>query len=159
MSPANKLITCDRLILSRLSPLLLASTTMPRSKRRPYNIFTPPSLCSSELICTILDHDSTDMLIDKWLEHRSPGHDAYHDWFRDLRERKHAAQNPNKKQIVAWNKGDFVPENMFCRTVDTGRLIPLDRTWTTHVYHHKSLSDRKLSMMPVVFTMACLFFS
>jgi hypothetical protein len=37
--------------------------------------------------------------------------------------------------------------------VDTFRLIPLDRTWTTHVYHHKSMQDRKLSMMPVVFTM------
>ncbi|XP_006462862.1 hypothetical protein AGABI2DRAFT_186698 [Agaricus bisporus var. bisporus H97] len=122
-------------------------------KRRPYTIFAPPSLCSSELVCTTLDHDSTDMLLDKWLEHRSPGQDAYHDWFRDLRDRKHAAQNPHKKQIVAWNKGEFVPENMFCKTVDTGRLIPMDRTWTTHVYHHKSLTDRKLSMMPVVFTM------
>jgi hypothetical protein len=96
------------------------------------------------------------MLIDKWLEHQSPGHDAYHDWFLDLRSRKHAAQNPNKKQIVAWNKGDFVPENVFCRTVDTGRLIPLDRTWTTHVYHHKSMSELRLSMMPVVFTMVSI---
>ncbi|KAL9711353.1 hypothetical protein Ac2012v2_005898 [Leucoagaricus gongylophorus] len=93
------------------------------------------------------------MLIDKWLEHRSSGHDAYHDWFYELRTRRHAAQNPVKKQVIAWNKGDFVPENIFCRTVDTGRLIPLDRTWTTHVYHHKTMSERKLSMMPVVFTM------
>ncbi|KAJ3562049.1 hypothetical protein NP233_g9818 [Leucocoprinus birnbaumii] len=147
-------ISIRRLILSLLSPFNSTTTiAMPRPKRRPYNIFTPPSLSSSELICTTLDHDSTDMLIDKWLEHRSPGHDAYHDWFRDLRTRKHAAQNPNKKQIIAWNKGEFVPENVFCRTIDTGRLIPLDRTWTTHVYHHKTMSERKLSMMPVVFTM------
>lgn len=131
-------------------------TGMPRPKCRPYSLFTPPSLSSSELICTTLDHDSTDMLIDKWLEHRSSGHDAYHDWFRELRTRRHAAQNPIKKQVIAWNKGDFVPENVFCRTVDTGRLIPLDRTWTTHVYHHKTMSERKLSMMPVVFTMVGL---
>jgi hypothetical protein len=37
--------------------------------------------------------------------------------------------------------------------VDTGCLIPLDRTWTTHVYHHHSMQERELSMMPVVFTM------
>ncbi|KAF8799368.1 hypothetical protein BYT27DRAFT_7201603 [Phlegmacium glaucopus] len=104
----------------------------------------------SELVKTTLDHDSTDMLIDKWLEHRNFGHDAYHEWFKDVRERKHAH---SQKQIVAWNKGDFLPENVFCRTVDTGRLIPLDRTWTTHVYHHHSMQERKLSMMPVVFTM------
>lgn len=104
----------------------------------------------SELVKTTLSHDSTDMLIDKWLEHRGYGHDAYHEWFRDVRERKHAAHD---KQSIVWNKGDFVPENIFCRTVDTGRLIPLDRTWTTHLYHHRSMQERKLPMMPVVFTM------
>ena len=144
-----------------------AKTTMPRPQRR-YSPFLPPTLSMSELVKTTLDHDSTDMLIDKWLEHRSNGHDAYHDWFRDVRERKHNA-NVNAsgaaivngrggntgKQVIAWNKGEFMPENVFCRTVDTGRLIPLDRTWTTHVYHHQSMQERKLSMMPVVFTMVC----
>lgn len=123
---------------------------MPR-RQRYYSIFNPPNLSMSELVKTTLDHDSTDMLIDKWLEHRNHAHDAYHEWFMDVRERKHAISQ--RKQIVAWNKGEFVPENIFCRTVDTGRLIPLDRTWTTHVYHHKSMQERKLSMMPVVFTM------
>lgn len=104
----------------------------------------------SELVKTTLDHDSTDMLIDKWLEDRSSGHDAYHEWFKQVRRRKHAH---SQKQTIAWNKGDFLPENIFCRTVDTGRLIPLDRTWTTHVYHHHSMQEKKLSMMPVVFTM------
>jgi hypothetical protein len=122
------------------------STTM---RRRPYSIFDPPSLCSSELVVKSLDHDATDMLIDKWLEHRN---DAYWDWFSRVRERKHAATTSNN-QALLWNKGDFVPENVFCKTVDTGRLIPLDRTWTTHVYHHRSMQDKKLSMMPVVFTM------
>ncbi|TFK17072.1 hypothetical protein FA15DRAFT_676323 [Coprinopsis marcescibilis] len=108
----------------------------------------------SELVKTTLDHDSTDMLIEKWLEHRSNAHDAYHEWFRDIRERQlHHRASSHTKQIIAWNKGEFVPENIFCRTVDTGRLIPLDRTWTTHVYHHHSMSERKLSMLPVVFTM------
>lgn len=166
----------------------------------------------SELVKTTLDHDSTDLLIDRWLEHRNGGHDAYYEWFRDVRERKHWAHaqqsqlmqmqqmqkekegfggegwkmngngnlnekqtngkqanangnvngkqnigaknaNTQMKQLVAWNKGEFAPENVFCRTVDTGRLIPLDRTWTTHVYHHHSMKERKLSMMPVVFTM------
>lgn len=105
----------------------------------------------SELVCKTLDHDATDMLIDKWLEHRN---DAYWEWFQAVRERKHAS-NTLRRQVIVWNKGDFVPENIFCRTVDTGRLIPLDRTWTTHVYHHRSMQDRKLSMMPVVFTMVC----
>ncbi|KAF8651968.1 hypothetical protein AX16_004611 [Volvariella volvacea WC 439] len=121
-------------------------------RRRPYSLFSPPSLSMSELVKTTLDHESIDVLIDRWLEHRSTGHDAYHDWFREIRERKHQALS-HKKQILAWNKGEFVPENVFCRTVDTGRLIPLDRTWTTHVYHHHSMQERKLSMMPVVFTM------
>ena len=116
---------------------------------RPYSIFNPPSLSMSELVVNSLDHDATDMLIDKWLEHRN---DAYWDWFRHVRERIHAA-NTASKQVLAWNKGEFVPENVFCRTVDTGRLIPLDRTWTTHVYHHRSMQERKLSMLPVVFTM------
>ncbi|KAK2465403.1 hypothetical protein APHAL10511_002757 [Amanita phalloides] len=125
---------------------------MPKKHRR-YSIFQPPSLDMTDLVKTTLDHDSTDMLIDKWLEHRNGGLDVYHEWFRDIRERRHAHAVSHKQQIIAWNKGDFVPENVFCRTVDTGRLIPLDRTWTTHVYHHHSMSERKLSMMPVVFTM------
>lgn len=119
----------------------------------------------SELVCKTLDHDATDVLIDKWLEHQNG---AYWDWFTRVRERRHAAaaaaasndaalksnnKDPSAGQVLLWNKGDFVPENVFCRTVDTGRLIPLDRTWSTHVYHHASLQDRKLSMMPVVFTM------
>lgn len=108
----------------------------------------------SELVKTTLDHDSTDMLIERWLEHRSSALDAYHEWFRDVRERRHHHRITTQlKQIIAWNKGEFVPENVFCRTVDTGRLIPLDRTWTTHVYHHHTMSERKLSMLPVVFTM------
>ncbi|KAG9315869.1 hypothetical protein JVU11DRAFT_3518 [Chiua virens] len=108
----------------------------------------------SELVCKTLDHDATDMLIDKWLEHRN---DAYWEWFQGVRERKHAS-NTLRRQVIVWSKGDFVPENIFCRTVDTGRLIPLDRTWTTHVYHHRSMQDRKLSMMPVVFTMVVITF-
>ena len=186
----------------------------------------------SELVKTTLDHDSTDLLIDRWLEHRNGGPDAYYEWFRDVRERKHLAHaqqsqlmrmqregfgfggegwtqmngngkqtngngnlneketngngkqanakgnvngkqtngnangkqnlgvknaNVQIKQMIAWNKGEFAPENVFCRTIDTGRLIPLDRTWTTHVYHHHSMKERKLSMMPVVFTMVRLY--
>ncbi|KAJ7701464.1 hypothetical protein B0H17DRAFT_1167383 [Mycena rosella] len=122
---------------------------MPRRSRH-YSLFSPPSLSMSELVKTSVGHDSTDLLIDKWLEHRGYGHDAYHDWFRDVRERKHAAHD---QQSIVWNKGEFVPENIFSRTVDTGRLIPLDRTWTTHLYHHRSMQERKLPMMPVVFTM------
>ncbi|TFK34724.1 hypothetical protein BDQ12DRAFT_726589 [Crucibulum laeve] len=128
----------------------------PRRRQRHYSMLKPPSLSMSELVKTTLDHDSTDMLIDKWLDHRSTAHDAYHDWFMDVRERKHPFHTNTAntmKQIIAWNKGDFVPENVFCRTVDTGRLIPLDRTWTTHVYHHRSMQERRLSMMPVVFTL------
>ena len=108
----------------------------------------------SELICKTLDHDATDVLIDKWLEHRN---DAYWDWFMRVRERRHSALRTLQRgeQVLSWSKGDFVPENIFMRTVDTARMIPLDRTWTTHVYHHRSMQDRKLSMMPVVFTMVC----
>lgn len=106
-----------------------------------------------ELTVKTLDHDATDLLIDKWLEHRGGnGDDSYSEWFKAVRERMHAS-NSRVKQSIIWNKGEFVPENVFCRTVDTCRLIPLDRTWTTHVYHHKSMSERRLSMMPVVFTM------
>ncbi|TDL22165.1 hypothetical protein BD410DRAFT_788874 [Rickenella mellea] len=118
-------------------------------KVAPYSIIQPPPLSKSELICKVLDDDVTDMLIDKWLEHRN---DAYFDWFNQLRDRKMESKC-FKGQMLAWNKGDFVPENFFCRTVDTGRLIPLDRTWTTHVYHHRTMQDRKLSMMPVLYTM------
>ncbi|KAF9564364.1 hypothetical protein CPC08DRAFT_705315 [Agrocybe pediades] len=121
------------------------------AKRQPrYSIFSPPRLSMSELVKTTLDHDSTDMLIDKWLEHHNIGHDAYHEWFRDIRDRKHEHCG---RQIIAWNKGVFAPENVFCRTVDTGRLIPLDRTWTTHVYHHHSMQEKRRSMLPVVSTM------
>ncbi|KAF8628647.1 hypothetical protein AX15_003779 [Amanita polypyramis BW_CC] len=127
---------------------------MPK-KQRPYSIFQPPSLSMTELVKTTLDDDTTGLLIDKWLEQVNYGLNAYHDWFRNVRDRKHAHTLSLKRQIIAWDstRRDFVPENIFCRTVDTGRLIPLDRTWTTHVYHHHSMSGRKLSMMPVVFTM------
>jgi len=124
-------------------------------RQRHYSIFSPPSLSMTELIKTTLDHDSTDMLIERWLEHTNTGLDAYQAWFKDARERM---QKDNTKQTVAWNKGEFAPEHVFCRTVDTNRLMPLDRTWTTHVYHHHSMQDRKRSMMPVVFTMVCCHF-
>ncbi|KAH9999656.1 hypothetical protein BJV74DRAFT_767142 [Russula compacta] len=125
---------------------------MPTKKSRFYSPTHPPNLSMSELVCKTLDHDATDVLIDKWLEHRN---DAYWDWFLRVRERRHLAMTSLQRgeQLLAWSKGDFVPENIFMRTVDTARLIPLDRTWTTHVYHHRSMQDRKLSMMPVVFTM------
>jgi hypothetical protein len=129
---------------------------MPTKKSRFYSPIQPPSLSMSELVCKTLDHDATDVLIDKWLEHRN---DAYWDWFLRVRERRHSALCSLRRgdQLLAWSKGDFVPENIFMRTVDTARLIPLDRTWTTHVYHHRSMQDRKLSMMPVVFTMVRVY--
>ncbi|KAI0263967.1 hypothetical protein BC834DRAFT_884771 [Gloeopeniophorella convolvens] len=125
---------------------------MTPKRQRYYSPTQPPSMDMSELVCKTLDHDATDVLIDKWLEHRN---DAYWDWFLQVRERRHSALHRLQcgEQLLAWSKGDFVPENIFVRTVDTARLIPLDRTWTTHVYHHRSMQDRKLSMMPVVFTM------
>ncbi|KJA27482.1 hypothetical protein HYPSUDRAFT_35381 [Hypholoma sublateritium FD-334 SS-4] len=123
-------------------------------KQRHYSILSPPQLSMSELVKTTLDHDSTDLLIDKWLDHRNIGHDTYHEWFKDVRERRHKdVTKLVEKQVIAWNKGPFAPENVFCRTVDTGRLIPLDRTWTTHVFHHHAMQERRLSMMRVVFTM------
>lgn len=131
----------------------LLPTMPPRS--RAYSLFSPPSLSMSELVRTTLDCDSTDMMIDEWLKHRSNGHDVYHDWFRDLRERKQT-YSP-KKQIIAWRKGPFLPENVFCRTVDTGRLIPLDRTWKTHIYHHKSIQERTIPILSVVSTMVSGF--
>lgn len=128
----------------------LSFSTMPARARR-YSKFLPPSLSMCELVCQKLDNDATDLLIDKWLE-RPHGPDAYYDWFQRVRERRHAANaNMCKEQILLWNKGVFVPENIFTRTVDTGRLIPLDRTWVTHVYHHQSMS--RLNMMPVIFSM------
>jgi len=127
-----------------------------KMSQKRYSPIHAPSLSMSELVCKTLDCDATDLLIDKWLEHRN---DAYWDWFQRVRERKHVANAAKKGQVLLWNKGVFVPENIFCRTVDTGRLIPLDRTWTTHVYHHKSMQERRLSMMPVVFTMVGLSFS
>ncbi|KAH9950570.1 hypothetical protein B0H21DRAFT_722295 [Amylocystis lapponica] len=118
---------------------------------RHYSKFIPPCLSMSELVCQKLDNDATDLLIDKWLE-RPHRPDAYYEWFQRVRERKHAAHaNIRREQILLWNKGIFVPENIFTRTVDTGRLIPLDRTWVTHVYHHRSMS--RLNMMPVIFSM------
>ena len=118
---------------------------------RHYSKFIPPSLAMSELVCQKLDNDATDMLIDKWLE-RPHRPDSYYEWFQRVRERKHIANaNSRRDQILLWNKGVFVPENIFTRTVDTGRLIPLDRTWVTHVYHHRSM--KRLTMMPVIFSM------
>lgn len=114
-----------------------------------YPLVTPPPLSTSELLCKVLDDDSVNVLIDKWLEHR---HETYPRWFDRLRERKHVSQCL-KGQLLAWNKGEFVPENFFCRTVDTARVIPLDRTWSTHIYYHRNMQGRKLSMLPVVYTM------
>jgi hypothetical protein len=128
----------------------------PKTRVRQYSKFRRPSIEMSELVCKTLDHDAADVLIDRWLKH--PSH-SYWDWLRSVRERKHAHlargqdEDAPASQLLLWNKGDFVPENVFSRTVDTGRLIPLDRTWTTHVFHHHSLDDRQLSMSPVVFTM------
>src|SRR5258708_8510832 len=61
----------------------------------------------------------------------------------------------DENSCVLGAKATFAPENIFIRTVDTPWPIPLDIMWTTHVYHHRSMQDRKLSMTPVVFTMVC----
>lgn len=128
-----------------------AITLSPSMPGRHYSKFIPPSLSMSELLCQKLDNDATDMLIDKWLE-RPHRPDSYYDWFQRVRERKHLANSSGRRnQVLLWNKGVFVPENIFTRTVDTGRLIPLDRTWVTHVYHHRSM--KRLTMMPVIFSM------
>ncbi|KAF7314632.1 MYND finger domain-like protein [Mycena kentingensis (nom. inval.)] len=129
-------------------PPLATTPTMPSRRPNFYSLLFPPRLSLSELVQTTLSHDSTDALIDRWLEHRGYGHDVYYEWFKDVRERKQAGHDT---QNIVWNKGEFVPENIFCRTVDTGRLIPLDRTWTTHLFHHRSLPER--NAMPIVFTM------
>lgn len=137
-------------------PLSRSLSPLPRAPMpaRHYSKFIPPSLAMSELVCQKLDNDATDMLIDKWLE-RPHRPDSYHDWFQRVRERKHLANTnahiARRDQVLLWNKGVFVPENIFTRTVDTGRLIPLDRTWVTHVYHHRSM--KRLTMMPVIFSM------
>ena len=128
----------------------------PAMPGRHYSKFIPPSLAMSELECQKLDNDATDMLIDKWLE-RPHRPDSYYDWFQRVRERKHLANaTVRRDQVLLWNKGVFVPENIFTRTVDTGRLIPLDRTWVTHVYHHRSM--KRLTMMPVIFSMVSVLF-
>ncbi|KAJ3812651.1 hypothetical protein EV368DRAFT_37645 [Lentinula lateritia] len=117
------------------------------AQRQPfYSPTRPPTLAMTELVKMTLDHHHAADLISKWLEHRN---DTYTDWFFSRRDQKH---DRNQRQMLLWNKGDFLLENIFCRTVDTGRLIPL-RTWTTHVYCHRSIHDRKRPMMPVVFTM------
>jgi hypothetical protein len=52
----------------------------------------------SELVCKTLDHDATDVLIDKWLEHRN---DAYWDWFMHVRERRHSALHGLQRRATA----------------------------------------------------------
>lgn len=53
------------------TPLLsFAAHAMPRR----YSPLNRPLLSMSELVCKTLDHDATDVLIDKWLENRN---DAY----------------------------------------------------------------------------------
>ncbi|KIK69783.1 hypothetical protein GYMLUDRAFT_34180 [Collybiopsis luxurians FD-317 M1] len=113
------------------------------AKTQHYSPFRPPSLSMTELIKTTLDEDSVYELINRWFERPQ---DLWTDWFCS---RKYAR---DQKQILVWNKGDFLLENIFCRTIDTGRLVPL-RTWTTHIYYHRSIQDRKRPMKPVVFTM------
>ncbi|KAE9408843.1 hypothetical protein BT96DRAFT_962515 [Gymnopus androsaceus JB14] len=104
------------------------------AKRQPYYSLFRPSTLSSELVKISLDQQDTSDLIDKWLEHRRQ--DCY-----------------TECSLVIWTKGELQAENIFCRTVDTSRLLPLRRTWTTNVYYHSSIHDRKRPMMPVVFTM------
>jgi hypothetical protein len=79
--------------------------TTTKKKSRIYSPIHPPRLSMSELICKTLDHD------------------AYWDWFLRVRERRHSALRSLRRgdQLLACSKGDFVPENIFMRTVDTAR--------------------------------------
>ncbi|KAF5380692.1 hypothetical protein D9757_007038 [Collybiopsis confluens] len=114
------------------------------NNQQHYSIFRPPSLSMSELVKTTFDEDVAFDLINRWLDRPQ---DLWTDWFCSRKYSK------DQKQILVWNKGDFVLDNIFCRTVDTGRLMPL-RGWTTHIYHRsESLQDRKRPMKPVLFTM------
>jgi len=56
-----------------LAPMNVKMTTT-KKKSFIYSPVYPPSLSMSELVYETLDHDATDVLIDKWLEHRN---DAY----------------------------------------------------------------------------------
>lgn len=100
-----------------------------------YPLISAPSLSMSELVCKTFDEHNTSAVIGKWLKTR---HAMYQDWFKSLRDRQ-AGSQWQEGQMLAWNKGDFAPENIFCRTVDTCRVLPFVRSWTTNVYYHKTM--------------------
>lgn len=86
------------------------------ASRQPYYSLFRPSTLSSELVKMTFDHQESAELIDKWLEHPSARQECYTEWLFSRREQKY---DRNQKQLVIWNKGELVAENIFCRTVDT----------------------------------------
>lgn len=163
------------------------------ASRQPYYSLFRPSTLSSELVKMTFDHQEMAGLIDKWflspLEHPSARQECYTEWIFSRREQKY---DRNQKQLVIWNKGELVAENIFCRTVDTSleqsriytddrmryRLTQIDwslsegsslvcfvlrvankhlRAWTTNVYYHSSIHDRKRSTIRVVSKMVRTF--
>lgn len=106
------------------------------AKRQPYYSLFRPSTLSSELVKISLDQQDTSDLIDKWLEHRRQ--DCYTEWFFSRRDQKY---DRNQKQLVIWTKGELQAENIFCRTVDTSRLLPLRRLVAPSLFYPRLTSD------------------
>lgn len=114
-----------------------------------YPIIAAPPLSMSELICKTYEDNVASALLDAWFKRH---HKQFSDWFEKLRG-GHEIPHRQRGQLLAWNTGEFAPENIFCRTVDTARVIPLDRTWTTHIYYHKIWRDHEQHLLKLLLSM------
>lgn len=104
-----------------------------------YPLISFPPLSRSGLDCKIVSEERNSQRLREW-------HEAFHrpnlfpNWLKKVRERTTSGDAvESQKQILLWTKGSYTFRNVFARTVDTGRLLPLDRTWTTHIYYHNTL--------------------
>lgn len=114
-------------------------------KSGPLSLLTPLPLSTSELRCDEFDEAELKDMTELWLEHMAQKL-GYVDWFEELQNERAL---PLSGQLLAWTKGEFNFENIFCRTIDTKRVRPLASSaiWKTHIYHHKTKPQSKKTIL------------
>jgi hypothetical protein len=125
----------------------LPLSTMPTKKSRFCSPLQPPSLSMSELICKTLDHDATDVLIDKRLEYRK---NVYLPCAR--------SRTLGVGLASTWRSAACLEQGQFCfrghlhayrrhRWVHTPRLY-LDHACVPSIARHRTVTERTALHLP-----------
>lgn len=118
---------------------------------------TPARISDCELV-NIERNDFDDMIGPLW-DARAEREPAFELWYRRHRSLVNSAP-PSPSRVIAWkSNAPFKPENLFFRTVDTGRLLPMSAAeFRIQYWAHKGLWNKAKSRESLAMSMTWMLF-